>query len=114
MARLDIPGEEDRRFVISLFLVDDTISVFEQQLRNSGIMTGKFADRRKVRSLDGSRYLNGHDIVVGAPLNLGGHNFFVFDADEFAFNFMYDNKVMHKIILIGLKCICLYLLSRLY
>jgi hypothetical protein len=37
------------RFVISYFLADDTLAVFEPPQRNSGIPGGRTADRGKVR-----------------------------------------------------------------
>lgn len=32
-----IPANEDRQFIIKMFLMDDTISIFELAKRNSGI-----------------------------------------------------------------------------
>ena len=37
-----IVEDKERRFIISYFLADDTVSVFENQQRNSGFMEGKF------------------------------------------------------------------------
>jgi len=38
----------DRRFLISFFLCDDTIQIFELTNKNSGIMEGKFLERKKL------------------------------------------------------------------
>lgn len=51
MARLNTtrPIDMDRRFIISYFLSDDTILVYEPQQRNSGILGGKFLERRRIK-----------------------------------------------------------------
>ena len=40
--------DQGRRFVISYRLADDTISVYEPQVRNSGVIGGKFLERSRV------------------------------------------------------------------
>lgn len=86
-----LPQDADRRFIVSFHLVDDTIAVFEQRLRNSGMLGGKFLERKRFKGTDGA-YLSAHDLVVGQTVRLGGHVFVLLDADEFAFNFFYENK----------------------
>jgi DUF1126 PH-like domain len=39
------PADGDRQFVVSYFMNDDTISVFEPPVRNSGVIGGKFLER---------------------------------------------------------------------
>ena len=48
-----IVEDKERRFIISFYLADDTISVFENQQRNSGFMEGKFLERKKYKSITG-------------------------------------------------------------
>lgn len=43
------PTDLARRFVLSYFMMDDSIQIFEQPVRNSGIAGGKFLERQKVR-----------------------------------------------------------------
>lgn len=40
--------DQGRRFVISYRLADDTVSVYEPQVRNSGIIGGQFLQRSRV------------------------------------------------------------------
>jgi hypothetical protein len=49
-AVLDSPRQldRDRRFIVSLFPSDDTVSVFEPRQRNSGILGGKFMDKSRI------------------------------------------------------------------
>lgn len=46
------PEEINRRFVITFFLNDDTVMVFEPSVRNSGIPDGKFLERKKYKNVD--------------------------------------------------------------
>lgn len=43
------PSRRERRFVLSFFAADETVSVFEPPVRNSGITGGKYLERAKVR-----------------------------------------------------------------
>ena len=58
VARMDTtrPIDVDRRFIVSYFLSDDTILVFEPPQRNSGIIGGKFIERRRVKKPDEINY----------------------------------------------------------
>ena len=42
------PADASRLFVLSYFMGDDTLSIFEPPLRNSGLPGGKFLERMKV------------------------------------------------------------------
>jgi hypothetical protein len=37
-----------RRFVLSYFMMDDSLLIFEPPVRNSGIIGGKFLERQRV------------------------------------------------------------------
>ncbi|KAJ8030955.1 EF-hand domain-containing family member C2 [Holothuria leucospilota] len=96
-ARLDTtkPIDQDRRFIISYFLSDDTIAVFEPPVRNSGIGGGKFLERERIKKPDQPRfgtelseYFTAQDLYVGSRVNFHGHFFILIDADEYAFRYM--------------------------
>lgn len=85
-------ADKDRRFVLSYFVADDTISVFEPPVRNSGIIGGKFLERQKVYQ-PGSRVAYGEaDLYVGNSLDIFNRNFELLDADEFTFQYMENNR----------------------
>ena len=54
LARLEtkLPIDKDRRFVISVFLSDDTVAVFEPPQRNSGVIGGNYLSRGRVENPD--------------------------------------------------------------
>lgn len=97
LARMDTtkPIDMDRRFIISYFLSDDTILVFEPPVRNSGIIGGKFLERSRIKkpnqplySTKMSEYYLSNDLYVGAHVDFNSHRFILIDADEYAFRYM--------------------------
>eukprot|EP00745_Piridium_sociabile_P001304 TRINITY_DN107989_c0_g1_i1.p1 TRINITY_DN107989_c0_g1~~TRINITY_DN107989_c0_g1_i1.p1 ORF type:complete len:748 (+),score=228.62 TRINITY_DN107989_c0_g1_i1:111-2354(+) len=102
LARMDTekPIDKDRRFIISYFLSDDTVLVFEPPVRNSGIIGGKFLERGRVRKPDQmaystelSEYYMASDLFVGAMVNFNKHKFVLIDADEYAFRCMEEHPL---------------------
>ncbi|XP_063811697.1 EF-hand domain-containing family member C2 isoform X1 [Pseudophryne corroboree] len=94
----DNPIDKERKFIISYFLSDDTIVVFEPPQRNSGILGGKFLERCRVKKpgqelfkSEMSEYFKAADLFVGARVNFHGYNFILVDADEYVFNYMEKN-----------------------
>ncbi|KAM9319344.1 EF-hand domain-containing family member C2 [Gastrophryne carolinensis] len=91
----DNPIDTERKFIVSYFLCDDTIAVFEPPQRNSGILGGKFLERGRIKKPDQelfksemSEYFKAADLYVGARVNFNGHHFVLIDADEYVFNYM--------------------------
>ncbi|XP_071993870.1 EF-hand domain-containing family member C2 [Engystomops pustulosus] len=92
------PIDKERTFIISYFLSDDTIAVFEPLQRNSGIIGGKFLERCRVKKpgqelfkTEMSEYFKAKDLFVGARVNFNGHKFVLIDADEYVFRYMEKN-----------------------
>ncbi|XP_058714164.1 EF-hand domain-containing family member C2 [Poecile atricapillus] len=90
--------DRERKFIISFFLRDDTISIFEYAERNSGIAGGKFLERGRIKKpgqelfkSEPSEYYKAQDLFVGARVCFHGHNFLLVDADEYTFNYMEKN-----------------------
>ncbi|ELU01034.1 hypothetical protein CAPTEDRAFT_148704 [Capitella teleta] len=100
LARMDTatPVDVDRRFIVSYFLSDDTILIYEPIIRNSGIIGGKFLERGRVKkpnqpnfSTQLSQYYMARDLYVGAQVIINDHKFVFVDADEYAYNYMERN-----------------------
>ncbi|XP_075395441.1 EF-hand domain-containing family member C2 [Tenrec ecaudatus] len=91
----------DRMFVISYFLSDDTMSVFELSERNAGFIGGKFLKRLRVKKpgqevfkSEPSKYIQPEELYVGARVDVNGYIFHLLNADEYTLNYMegYPNK----------------------
>ncbi|XP_048826270.1 EF-hand domain-containing family member C2 isoform X2 [Brienomyrus brachyistius] len=95
------PIDRERLFIISFYLSDDTISVFEPPQRNSGVIGGKFLERRRVKKPDqellkseaSESYVGARDLYVGARLCLHQYEFQLVDVDEFTLNYMEDHAM---------------------
>ena len=56
--------------------------------------SGKFLDRRKVKSAeDPSRFIEAEDFGVGAQISINSHLFKVYSADDYTIKFMEVNGV---------------------
>lgn len=79
-----VPEDLDRRFIISFFLSDDSISIYEPAQKNSGIVEGKFLERRKYKNVDkNNEFITPTDLTIGADVKINGHNFHILSTDEF-------------------------------
>eukprot|EP00162_Nutomonas_longa_P013673 comp21659_c0_seq1/m.48001 comp21659_c0_seq1/g.48001 ORF comp21659_c0_seq1/g.48001 comp21659_c0_seq1/m.48001 type:complete len:737 (+) comp21659_c0_seq1:76-2286(+) len=85
-----VPEDKDRDFVVSFFLADNTVSVFEPPKRNSGMVGGKFLERQRVyREGPGATgYYSAEDFYVGASVAIHSHTFILLSTDEFSLNVM--------------------------
>eukprot|EP00792_Barthelona_sp_PAP020_P006588 TRINITY_DN3031_c0_g1_i1.p1 TRINITY_DN3031_c0_g1~~TRINITY_DN3031_c0_g1_i1.p1 ORF type:complete len:522 (+),score=173.25 TRINITY_DN3031_c0_g1_i1:274-1839(+) len=84
---------KDREFIISFFLSDDTILVFEPPKRNSGITSGKFLERSKIVKERPTNqplpiYYGVEDLRIGNVLNLNGFMFELLECDPFTEKFL--------------------------
>uniref|UniRef100_A0A7N6BAF0 EF-hand domain-containing family member C2 n=1 Tax=Anabas testudineus TaxID=64144 RepID=A0A7N6BAF0_ANATE len=89
------PVDTERLFIISFYLCDDSISVFERPQRNSGVIGGKFLERGRVKKpgqelfkSELSEYFTAQDLYVGATLCLNSKDFQLLDADEYTLKYM--------------------------
>jgi Ca2+-binding EF-hand superfamily protein len=79
-------GDADRSFIVSYYLSDDTVGVFEPAVKNSGIVGGKFLQRAKFRRTDGD-FFEPTDFFVGATVTINAHRFVLEDVDEATLNY---------------------------
>ena len=86
----DYTVDKSRRFIVSFYLSDDTIAVFEPPQRNSGVLGGKYLERGRVK-LPGqeifkselTKYYTASDFYVGAKLMFNDITFIIVGADEY-------------------------------
>ncbi|XP_008498041.2 EF-hand domain-containing protein 1 [Calypte anna] len=94
---LETPNPEDRkrRFILSYFLSTDMISIYEPQVRNSGIIGGKYLRKTRVAkpgsTADNVTYYGPSDFAIGATIEVFGHRFIIIGADEFVLKYMESN-----------------------
>uniref|UniRef100_A0A6U6BWX9 DM10 domain-containing protein n=1 Tax=Guillardia theta TaxID=55529 RepID=A0A6U6BWX9_GUITH len=90
----DPQGEEemDRKFVISFFLADDTVSVFEPPQQNSGIVGGKFLERIQMKNPKTGKNYTAQDFPVGEVVEVNAFRFRILDCDNFTKKFLNNDE----------------------
>lgn len=97
-ARLDTQNGEDRQriFILSYFLSNDMISIFEPPVRNSGIIGGKFLEKTRIPkpgcTIDNPVYYGPADFAIGTTVEVFAHRFILTDADEYVMKFLEANS----------------------
>ncbi|KAM8752871.1 EF-hand domain-containing family member C2 [Rhynchonycteris naso] len=88
----------DRVFIISYFLSNNTISVFEPIEKNSGYTGGLFLKRMRVKrpgqeifKSELSEYIQPEELYIGTKVNVNGYIFSLLSADEYTLKFMEKN-----------------------
>lgn len=97
----------DRKFVITFYLSDDTVSIFEPPQQNSGIIGGKFLERSQMLNPDSGENFLPFDFKLGAVVQLNKYRFRLLDCDEFTRKYIeskgeYLRSQLYKVSLNGI------------
>ena len=80
-----VPEDVERRFIISFFLADDSISIFEPAMKNSGIIEGKFLERGRYKNIDrDNAFVSPTDMAIGGHVKINGYSFHIESCDDFS------------------------------
>ena len=90
-----VPEDVDRRFIVSFFLADDSISIYEPAQKNSGIMEGKFLERRKYKNTDRNdgSFITPTEMPLGGDVKINGYSFHIETCDEYSQKWMQTHLV---------------------
>uniref|UniRef100_A0A3B4AJK2 DM10 domain-containing protein n=1 Tax=Periophthalmus magnuspinnatus TaxID=409849 RepID=A0A3B4AJK2_9GOBI len=84
--------DEDRTFVLSYYLANDMISIYEKSSRNSGIIGGKFLEKTRIPKPDSStenpQFYSPTDFAIGSTVEVFGHRFVLTDADRYVLTYL--------------------------
>lgn len=72
----------DRKFVVAFYPVDGSVAVWEEPVRNSGVVAGKFAEKGKRRK-DTGEYYKLCDFAVGKQVTVSAVAFTLTGTDAF-------------------------------
>ncbi|KAG9347213.1 hypothetical protein JZ751_004780 [Albula glossodonta] len=93
-AKLDSvnPDDSGRRFIVSYFLSNDMMSIFETNMRNSGIIGGKFLEKTRVHkpgsTPENPQYYSPADFAIGSTVEVFKWRFVLIDADLFVLKYL--------------------------
>lgn len=86
MARFNTtaPEDVDRRFIVTFYLNDDSISVYEPAMRNSGIIEGPFLRRNKYKNVDkNNAFITPTDLPIGGDVKINGYSYHILSCDDY-------------------------------
>jgi len=85
LARMDTTKPEDvnRRFVITYYMADDTLAIFEEAHKNNGIIPGKFLKRSRFRNPTTGTFYEAKDFMEGCVVTINHFRFIVLHMDTF-------------------------------
>lgn len=89
------PDDLKRKFILNFSLADDTISIYEPQVRNSGIQGGRFLSSQLVVKPGGNpdepEYYTSKDLYIGTVLIIHRHEFRLVTADLAVYRHMREH-----------------------
>ena len=77
-----------RTFVVSFYLEDNTVAVYEPPVPNSGLPGGPFYKRNALKKVNSLSYYSASDFVVGAVVTISGRALRLNGADDATFSLM--------------------------
>lgn len=90
-----VKDDLQRIFIITYYLGDDTISIYEYGVRNSGFAGGFFFKRTKFYlpgqnfyQADRPKYYLPDDFYIGRTIILNSYKFYICSAEEFTLSYM--------------------------
>jgi hypothetical protein len=86
------PEDEIRKFIITYYLNDDSLQIYEPPAKNSGFSTGKFLERGQYKNSEGIVYKPEH-LVIGQGVKINGHEFIITDCDDFTKKWYAENTI---------------------
>jgi len=84
-----VPEDIDRRFIISFYLADDSISIYEPAVKNSGIIEGPFLRRNKYKNVDKfGDWILPTDMGIGRDIKINGYSYHILSADDYTVKYL--------------------------
>jgi hypothetical protein len=86
-----VAADEERKFLISVYVRDDTITVYELADKNSGRIPSKFMERKQHKNPFTKKYYSEKDFTIGSAIYLNSFIFKLNESDEYTKKYMRDN-----------------------
>lgn len=84
-----MPEDIERRFIISFYLGDDSISIYEPAVKNSGIIEGPFLRRNKYKNVDkNNEFITPTDLPIGGNIKINGYSYNILSCDEYTVKYL--------------------------
>lgn len=90
------PEDANRKFIVTYYLNDNSLQIYEPPVRNSGMYEGKFLERNQYKKQDGEIYKPEH-LVVGYDVKINGYWFHITDCDDFTKKWYSENTIWEQV-----------------
>ena len=95
------PEDVNRSFIITYYLNDDSLQIYEPPVRNSGmfhshvgINDGKFLERNQYKNaMRENQIFSPEDLIVGGDVRINGYSFHITDCDLFTKKWYSENTI---------------------
>jgi hypothetical protein len=77
-----------RKFVISFYLYDHTVAIYEEKVQNSGFRHGQFLRKSRLRNPATNQFFVPGDFFVGAKITIANWKFDLLAASQLALGLM--------------------------
>ena len=91
-----VPSDEERRFILSYYVKDESIQIYEICDRNSGRVSGKFLERKRMKNPYTNNYYSEKDLLVGNTIYLNKYTFRLMECDDYTKKYMRDNAEIFR------------------
>ena len=82
--------DQERQFHLSFYCANDSLAIFVQSNRNSGIINGKYLEKSAYKNDQNGQYYKMSDLYVGLTMNINRQKFQIISADQFTLNFIFQ------------------------
>jgi hypothetical protein len=89
------PEDNDRLFVVSFNMFDDTMSIHEPPQRNLGIVTGRFLEKGVHLNQATGRIFGAEDLIPGNVIKVYNHEMVILDCDAYTQRMLGDLNARH-------------------
>lgn len=86
-----VVADDERKFLLSIYVRDDTIMVYELADKNSGRIPSKFMERKKHKNPFTNKYYTEKDFAIGNTIYLNSFVFKLLESDDYTKKYMLDN-----------------------
>ena len=91
-----VPSDEERKFILTYYVRDDAIQIYEVADRNSGRQSCKFLEKMRMKNPYTNKYYCEKDMVVGNTIYLNKFTFRLLECDEYTKKYMRDNAEIFR------------------
>ncbi len=90
------PADEERKFLLSFYLRDNEVQVYEMAGRNTGRESGKFIEKQRIKNPYTNLYYTEKDFFPGNTVYINKFIFKLLESDEYTRKYMRDNPEVFR------------------